>query len=272
MGIFINGKCRSKARLDDKTAIVTGCNTGIGKYTVMDLCRRGARVVMACRNLDKAEEAAKQIRDRLEHNQNAGKISIKHLDLSSLSSVRTCAGEILREEPCIHLLINNAGVMMCPHQLTEDGYEYQLATNHLGHFLFTLLLLPRILNSAPARVVNLSSMAHLIDTGVTVYSVHPGIVDTELDRHFDATIFSGSKAFLRSFGCLYKKTVKQGAQTTLYCALDEKTANETGLYYSDCEAAVTSPKATDPKLAKQLWDLSLQMVHWDHNTDPFKQG
>ncbi|XP_039288383.1 retinol dehydrogenase 12-like isoform X3 [Nilaparvata lugens] len=264
---------------------------------------------MACRNLDKAEEAAKQIRDRLEHNQNAGKISIKHLDLSSLSSVRTCAGEILREEPCIHLLINNAGVMMCPHQLTEDGYEYQLATNHLGHFLFTLLLLPRILNSAPARVVNLSSMAHLIgsfdfdninkkqnsllayarsklsnilfsnelarrlkDTGVTVYSVHPGIVDTELDRHFDATIFSGSKAFLRSFGCLYKKTVKQGAQTTLYCALDEKTANETGLYYSDCEAAVTSPKATDPKLAKQLWDLSLQMVHWDHNTDPFKQG
>ncbi|RZF37927.1 hypothetical protein LSTR_LSTR005427 [Laodelphax striatellus] len=275
----------------------------------MDLCRRGARVIMACRDLDKAEEAAKQIRGRLDNIENAGQISIKHIDLSSLASVRNCAQEILRDEPNIHLLINNAGVMMCPYQLTEDGYEYQFATNHLGHFLFTLLLLPRILNSAPARIVILSSLAHWFGSfnfddinmeknyhtlkayarsklsnvlfsnelakklkGVTVYSVHPGIVDTELDRHLDETIFAGTRAFVRSFQCLYMKTVKQGSQTTLYCALDEKTATETGLYYSDCEAALTSSKATDPKLAKKLWDVSLEMVHWDHNVDPFKKG
>ncbi|XP_039288385.1 retinol dehydrogenase 12 isoform X2 [Nilaparvata lugens] len=298
MGWFYNGKCTSKARLDGKTAVVTGCNTG-------------ARVIMACRNLEKAEEAANDIRKTLEGVENVGELSIKHLDLSSLSSVRKCAEQLLKEETNIHLLINNAGVMMCPRQLTEDGYEMQFATNHLGHFLLTLILLPRILNSAPARIVNVSSIAHkfgslhskdinleksyqpviaygrsklcnilftkelakrLEGTGVTVYSLHPGVVDTDLDRHLDSAFFPGSRWFYRTFGNMFKKSSEQGAQTTLYCAVDESTANQTGLYYDDCVAVRPTGKANDPEQARKLWDISIEMVHWDKNRDPFQKG
>ncbi|XP_039288387.1 retinol dehydrogenase 13 isoform X6 [Nilaparvata lugens] len=272
MGWFYNGKCTSKARLDGKTAVVTGCNTGIGKHTVLDLSRRGARVIMACRNLEKAEEAANDIRKTLEGVENVGELSIKHLDLSSLSSVRKCAEQLLKEETNIHLLINNAGVMMCPRQLTEDGYEMQFATNHLGHFLLTLILLPRILNSAPARIVNVSSIAHKFGTGVTVYSLHPGVVDTDLDRHLDSAFFPGSRWFYRTFGNMFKKSSEQGAQTTLYCAVDESTANQTGLYYDDCVAVRPTGKANDPEQARKLWDISIEMVHWDKNRDPFQKG
>lgn len=118
---------------------------------------------MACRNVKKAEEAREKILKELEKADNSnkiGQIKVKHLDLTSLASVRQCAKELLDEEFKIHLLINNGGVYGCPYALTEDGYETQLATNHLGHYLFTLLLLPRIIRSAPARIVNVSSSLH----------------------------------------------------------------------------------------------------------------
>lgn len=183
MTSFCSPKCTSTARLDGKTAIITGCNSGIGKHTAFDFCKRGesiiwdfcafrflivkflgCRVIMACRNTEKAEEAKndilKQIMNEVEKEEKIGVLEIRELDLSSLTSVRKCAQEILDQEPRIDLLINNAGIMMCPQGETEDGYEKQFATNHLGHFLFTLLLLPRILSSAPARIVNVSSSGH----------------------------------------------------------------------------------------------------------------
>lgn len=178
-------KCTSTVRLDGKTVIITGCNTGIGKPTAKDLCRRGklyfyftrglqkiskkkkilfsgCRVIMACRNIEKGEEAKNEILKELENEDKIGVLIVKELDLSSLKSVRKCAEEILKEEPRIDILINNAGIFCPPHGVTEDGYELQLATNHLGHFLFTLLLLPKIIRSAPARIVNVSSHAHSV--------------------------------------------------------------------------------------------------------------
>lgn len=159
MGLFA-GKCRSVARLDGKTVVITGCNTGIGKTTALHLCRIGARVVMACRDVQKAEEAAAEIRAGVGDAAGAGQLVVRRLDLAHLQSVRECAREILETEASIHLLINNAGVMACPRMETEDGLELQLGVNHFGHFLFTCLLLPRLIQSAPARVVTLSSLAH----------------------------------------------------------------------------------------------------------------
>lgn len=177
---FFSGRCYSKIRLDGKTAVVTGCNTGIGKETVLDFYRRGkdrrpeehlkisffrpsgARVIMACRNLDKAEEAAKDIRVRCKDELNTGEIVTAELNLSSLKSVKDCAQKLNQSEDRIDLLINNAGIMVCPETRTEDGYELQFQTNHLGHFLLTVLLLPKIINSAPARIVNVSSLAHIL--------------------------------------------------------------------------------------------------------------
>ncbi|XP_019782919.1 retinol dehydrogenase 13 isoform X1 [Tursiops truncatus] len=237
------GACPSKTTIPGKTVIVTGANTGIGKQTALELARRGGTIILACRDLEKCEAAAKEIRgETLNHRVNA-----RHLDLASLKSIREFAAKIseagciitpvtegeteshicphpcLPEEERVHILINNAAVMRCPHWTTEDGFEMQLGVNYLGHFLLTNLLLDKLKASAPSRIINLSSLAHVaghIDfedlnwekrkydtkaaycqsklavvlftkelsrrlqgTGVTVNALHPGVARTELGRH-----------------------------------------------------------------------------------------
>lgn len=115
---------------------------------------------MACRSEEKAQEAIQDIKKQCKNKEKLGELIVFPLDLSSLKSVRNFAKEILQKEKRIDLLINNAGIMMCPFGRTEDGFEQQLGTNHLGHFLLTMLLLPKIIESAPARIVNVSSMAN----------------------------------------------------------------------------------------------------------------
>ncbi|VVC45979.1 NAD(P)-binding domain,Short-chain dehydrogenase/reductase SDR [Cinara cedri] len=160
MEYVLPNRCKSEVRLDGKTVIVTGSNTGIGKETAMEFYRRGARVIMACRNSSRAQTAIESIKQKTEGEKDVGELVFKHLELSFWASVRTCAKEILHTEKRIDILVNNAGIMMCPKSLSENGIELHLATNHLGHFLFTLLLLPRILKSAPARIINVTSLAH----------------------------------------------------------------------------------------------------------------
>lgn len=121
----------------------------------------GARVIMACRNLDKAEEAKKDIEESCKGLKETGQLVVQRCDLSSLESVRDFSQKILDNEPQLNILVNNAGVMMCPKSTTADGFEMQFGTNHLSHFLLTLLLLPRIINSQPARIVTVSSKAHI---------------------------------------------------------------------------------------------------------------
>ena len=226
---FISGvPCRSKERLDGKTVIVTGGNTGIGKATAQDLSQRGARVILACRDMVKGRTAMEEIREKTGNNN----LAVRKLDLASCKSIRAFAEQILREEPQINILINNAGVMFVPYQLTEDGYELTFGVNHLGHFLLTNLLLERIKASAPSRIIVVASLGHLVgyldfgdmmwkkrynsqlaycrsklanimfvkelakrlvDTGVTVCSLHPGTINTELTRYF----LSGWMIFLK---------------------------------------------------------------------------
>jgi len=213
------GVCRSQAKLDGKTVIITGGNSGIGLETAVDLAKRNARVIVACRSVEKGEKAAVDVRKR-SGNDN---VVFAQLDLASLDSIRQFAAKILEEEPQIDILINNAGVMIIPERrLTKDGFEMQFGTNHLGHFLLTNLLLDRIKEAPSARIVNVSSGAHrfasldfqnlnsersysrttaygnsklanilftrslakrLRDTNVTTNALHPGGIRTGLQQH-----------------------------------------------------------------------------------------
>ncbi|XP_056643099.1 retinol dehydrogenase 12-like [Diorhabda sublineata] len=172
MGSLLSTKCSSNNRLDGKVAVITGANTGIGKETAKDFYRRGATVILACRNLEKANEAMDDIKKNFTHSTNLGEIRIVELDLSSLESVRACAKQLLDTEEEINILINNAGIMMSPYNKTKDGFELHFATNYLGHFLLTILLLPKICRCAPARIINVSSVLHWIFGGIDYSDVH----------------------------------------------------------------------------------------------------
>ncbi|XP_063044635.1 retinol dehydrogenase 12-like isoform X2 [Engraulis encrasicolus] len=292
------GVCRSKARLDGKTVLITGANTGLGKETAVDLASRGARVILACRDMGRGGRAAEEIRKRSGN----GNVLLKQLDLASLESVRRLATDVLATEERLDILINNAGIMMCPKWQTEDGFEMQFGVNHLGHFLLTNRLLPILKKSTPSRVVNVSSLAHekgkihfddinldkdyepmrsyqqsklanvlfsrelakrLEGSGVTVYSLHPGVIRTELGRYLSESLGLVQRLL---FSVVFRllspilKNTKQGAQTTIHCAVEESIANTSGLYYSDCAPKQPAPQACDDEAAKRLWDLSSSMV------------
>ena len=157
--------------LSGRTALVTGANTGLGLQTSRVLAARGAHVILACRNLDKAGHAAGQIAAATPE----ASTSVVRLDLTSQSRVRSAAEEIRTRFPRVDLVINNAGVMDIPYQRTGDGFELTLATNHLGPFALTGLLLDRL--AAGARIVTVSSVAHL--TGVIDFD------DLQAERHYD---------------------------------------------------------------------------------------
>ncbi|CAJ1061290.1 retinol dehydrogenase 13 [Xyrichtys novacula] len=289
------GVCHCSARLDGKTVLITGANTGIGKETGRDLARRGARVVMACRDLTRAEQAAEEIRKSTGN----GNVVIRHLDLASVYSVRQFAKDFMDSEDRLDILINNAGVMMCPKWLTEDGFETQLAVNHLGHFLLTNLLLPILKSSAPSRVVTVSSIAHiggqinfedlffsrrpysslesyrqsklanvlfsrelarrLKGSGVSSFCLHPGVIYTDLGRHVYSWFpLLGTLMSLPSL--LLMKTPWQGCQTTLYCALTPDLEGRSGCYFSDCAEMETAPEGQDDAVARKLWEESARLV------------
>ena len=117
-------------------------------------------MIMACRDVTKAEMAKNDIVESSKCALNVGVIIVKKLDLSSIKSIKKFAEEFLKTEKGLHILVNNAGVAFCPKTLTEDGFEMHFGTNHVGHFYLTMLLLPRLIESGPARIVNVASIAH----------------------------------------------------------------------------------------------------------------
>ena len=143
--------------LSGKTAIVTGANNGVGFYTAYWLAVKGARVVMACRNMEKAQVAA----NRMQTQKPDLELDIIRLDLSNLDSIRGFAGVFRQRYSTLNILVNNAGIMAIPFLKTDDGFEMQFGTNHLGHFALTGLLLNRLVSAPGARVVTVSSMTHL---------------------------------------------------------------------------------------------------------------
>lgn len=214
------GQYTKNTRIDGKTVIITGANSGIGKETAVDLARRGGKVYIACRDTKRGEDALKEIKERSESNN----VHLLQLDLSSMESIRQFSKKFHELENHLHILINNAGVMAAPKGFTKDGFEMQIGTNHMGHFLLTNLLLDLLKQSSPSRIVVVSSLFHwygrinredlnseksywrwiaygqsklanilfarelskrLEGTGVTVNSLHPGAVKTGLTRDID---------------------------------------------------------------------------------------
>lgn len=290
------GRCKSKATIHGKTVVITGANTGIGKETAQELAKRGGRIIMGCRDLEKCEAAAKEIR---------GKTLNPHvyackLDLASLKSVRQFAERINKEESRVDILINNAGVMRCPDWKTEEGFDMQFGVNHLGHFLLTDLLLDKLKDSAPSRVINLTSLAHIVgkidfddlnwerkkfDTkqaycqsklanvlftrelatrlqgsGVTVNAVHPGVVATELGRHTGLHQSQFSSSVLSPFFSLLVKSPELGAQPSVFLAVSEEMEGVTGRYYDVMTEKEPAPQALDDEAARRLWEVSSRLV------------
>src|SRR4051794_13583429 len=151
--------------LRGRVCLITGANTGIGRVTATELAKRGARVLLACRSLEKARPVAEAIRADT-HNDT---VEALELDLASFESVRRMAAGLLARDLPLHLLINNAG--LAARGLTADGFELVFGTNHLGHFLLTNLLLDRLRASVPARVVTVASRAHYQPAGIDFEAV-----------------------------------------------------------------------------------------------------
>ncbi|RWS00778.1 dehydrogenase-like protein, partial [Dinothrombium tinctorium] len=262
-------KYTGNEKLDGKTVVITGANTGLGKEAAIQFASRGARVVMACRDLDKCHKARVDVVLRTGNKQ----VKCSQLDLASLKSINEFVDRFKQKEKNIHILINNAGVMRCPKTLTEDGFEMQIGVNHFGHFLLTNLLIDLLKASKPSRIVNVASRAHyrgtinfddinsdksyseskaynqsklanvlftrelakkLKGSGVFVYAADPGIVNTEIGRHMGYYKSYFSSLFAKPFLWLFLRSPKQGVQTILYCALSEQLASEefSGKYFS----------------------------------------
>nr|XP_018901943.1 PREDICTED: retinol dehydrogenase 11-like [Bemisia tabaci] len=184
MSLFYK-KYKGEERMDGKVAIITGSNTGIGKVTALEFCKRGARVIMACRNTDTCKEAADDILNKTKELKDRGTVVCKYLDLSKTRTIREFAADIMRTEEKINYLINNAGVMACKWGLTADQQEMQFAVNFLGHYLLTLKLLPRIIKSAPSRIVNVASLAHIFSSGNMHYD------DIQLKKKYNPRVAYG---------------------------------------------------------------------------------
>ncbi|XP_059504385.1 retinol dehydrogenase 13-like isoform X5 [Stegostoma tigrinum] len=250
------GMCPSKATISGKTIIITGANTGIGKETARELASRGGRIIMACRDMEKCETAAREIRgETLNHD-----VYAKHLNLASLKSIREFAKQINEEEENVNVLINNAGVMRCPHWKTEDGFEMQLGVNHLGHFLLTNLLLEKLKNSGNGRIINVSSLAHKVG------QVDFNDLNWENKKYDTKAAYCQSKLanilFTRELvkklhGPIFWLLVKSprlGAQPSIYLAVAEELEGVSGKYFDVNKEKDPAPQALDDETARRLWE------------------
>ncbi|KAK7075959.1 Dehydrogenase reductase SDR member 13 [Halocaridina rubra] len=285
----VSGRCTSNTRMDGKTVIITGGSAGIGKATAYDLARRGATIILGCRNLAKAQLVIDDIRATTGNEM----ITAEKLELSDLDSVREFANNIKRKVKNIHVLINNAGTGSPEKVLTDLGLELTMASNHYGHFLLTNMLLDIIKATPRSRIITVSSLGHygcknldvddlnfknlsygtfqayaqsklcnilftkelarkLALTGVTSNCLHPGTVATEIFNK-DNTVLG---SFLSGLAYLIGKDIHGGAQTSIYLAVSEDVEGETGKYYVDCKEANCSSSANDAGLAKKLWEAS----------------
>ncbi|XP_075218151.1 retinol dehydrogenase 14 [Lycorma delicatula] len=292
------GVCKSKKQMNGKTVIVTGANSGIGKETVMDLARRGARVIMACRNLETASKVRAQI---IEETKNKNVVLMK-LDLSSLTSIRNFAQEVNRAESRLDVLIHNAGVANTfSKNTTSDGLEVTMATNQFGPFLLTHLLIDLLKRSAPSRIVVVASELYrfasinldnpnpvntlpaylyyvskyanilfalelakkLQGTGVTANCLHPGMIDSGIWRNVPFPLNLPLKVIVKGFF----KSPAQGAQTTIHCAVSDELDGVSGKYFLDCKEHGLSQGVQDPAVAKKYWEICERLVKLEP-TDP----
>lgn len=281
-----------------RVALVTGANSGLGFHTSLELARRGARVLMACRDAGRAGEALRRLRAELP----GATAELVSLDLASLASIEAAAQDVAARTPSLDLLVDNAGVMAVPRTLTADGFELQLGTNHLGHFALTGRLLPLLLAAPAPRVVVVSSGLHKTGrmrfedlmgdrsygrwrayaqsklanllfarelerraarTSLLVAAAHPGYASTHLQSGQQSGLL---EAFMKVGNAALAQSDAQGAWPSLYAATmpDVRSGDYWGPRLAELRGA---PKrvgrvraARDDVAARRLWQLSEQLT------------
>lgn len=268
--------------LSGKTALVTGCNSGIGHETMRVLALRGARVLGTARTARKARKACDAV---------AGEAVPLVLELADFDSVVACAETVSDVAPSLDMLVCNAGVLL-PQRQRVRGLEKHFVVNHLGHFVLVTRLLGKVTAAEEGRVVVVSSVAHwaappegirfedlaglgAYDAGeaygqsklanglfamelarrlrgrhASANALHPGVVETNLFRHSDARVTGGAG----------RRTVEQGAATSCYVAAHPSLSGVSGHYFEDCNPAQPHPLMTDPQLAAKLWTVSEELA------------
>ena len=274
--------------LNGKICLITGANSGIGYATAMGLAKLNANVVLVCRNKERGEPAQKEIIEKTGNKH----VDLLLCDLSSLDSIRKLVAEFKTKYQNLHVLINNAGVMLSKRELSVDGFEMNFAVNHLAPFLLTNLLLDILKKSAPSRIINVASAAHkfgtidfkdlqsenkkhrfmglygdskltlmltsyelsrrLEGTGVTLNTIHPGVVNTNLavDRS------KPKKGIVRRFF----KSPEKAAETSIYLASTPEVEGVTGKYFINKQEQKSSEDSYNDEYAKKLWDISMEMT------------
>ena len=275
-------------RMDNKLAIVTGANSGMGMATVEALSDEGAKVIMLCRSEKRGKEALQKLSENKDR-----QIELMLCDLGDYDSIRSFVSQVKEKYKKLDVLVNNAGFISLDRQETKEGLERQFGINHIGHFLLTTELVD--IMDRGSRVVNVASGAHktgkihfddinltkgynvikgysqsklanvlftrelarrLKDKGITVNCCHPGAVATNIgidrDTGFGKTITSLLKPFFQ--------TPAEGARTAIFLATDESVKDITGEYFYRCRIANSSRRSKDMELAKRLYEFSEQLV------------
>jgi len=274
-----------------KICLVTGANAGIGRATATGLARMGATVVMVCRNPERGESAQAEIAAKT----GSPNLDLLIADLSSQGSIRKLARTFTSQYPQLHVLINNAGAITPRRRLTVDGIETQFAVNHLAPFLLTDLLLDTLKESAPARIVTVSSQVHskspldlddlrsasdytasqvyrktklanilftyelarrLEGTGVVANCLHPGVIATKLLDDYMGGSHEAGFGSSESFG----DSPENGAAVVLHVATSPEIDGVSGKYFYDNTVRETAPVTYDEEHARWLWDTSANLT------------
>jgi NAD(P)-dependent dehydrogenase (short-subunit alcohol dehydrogenase family) len=277
----------------DKTVLVTGASSGIGKATAAGLAACGARVVMASRTGKRGEKARRDVARRSGNDT----VDLIVADLSTTGGVKGLAGAFRARHDRLHVLVNNAALVTSSRRVTTEGFELQFFVNYLAHFLLTHLLLDTLTACAPARIVNVTSTAHssgtidfddlqcertykgykmyantkLMDmvftyelsrrlqgTGVTANCVHPGIIHTNLLRNYSSVLHLAFHAF----GAFFKQP-DEGAETPVYLASSPDVDGVTGKYFKRCAPLGSSVESTDEDVQRRLWETSAALLGLD---------
>lgn len=269
---------------------ITGPTSGIGEATALALAEKGFHLILICRSAQKGEALAKRCLSA-----GASNASVELCDLASLQSVREAGERIAAGYPHIDILINNAGVVCNKRELSVDGHELMFASNHLGPFLLTRLLLPALEKSPQARIINVASGAHafvkgiqfddlgfsekfstfktyghsklcnmlftlslserLADSNISVNSLHPGAVSTGLGTQ------NGwyAKVVYTLLGVFFRTPAK-GAESSIYLATDDAGLSHKGVYFYNCKPLEPKPWAKDREAAEKLWQVSAEIT------------